>query len=135
MGDFLAELRPTVAVFLRFAGIDYDDDRGRRQKLDAFIRCVQAIVERYRGTLIDLNIGDKGSYLYINFGAPIANEDNAARAASSGPGTVRACRANCPSSSHCRSASPRVACAPAPTAGPCTAPMAFSATPSTSPHA
>ena len=81
-GNFLAELRPTVALFLRFTGIDYDGDEAAGEKLDAFIRRVQAIVDRYRGTLVDLNIGDKGSYLYINFGAPIANEDNAARAAS-----------------------------------------------------
>ncbi|MFN2199625.1 MAG: tetratricopeptide repeat protein [Caldilineaceae bacterium] len=82
MGDFLAEIRPTVAVFLRFSGIDYDNDEAAGDKLDLFVRRVQAIVERYRGTLVDLNMGDKGSYLYINFGAPIANEDNAARAAS-----------------------------------------------------
>lgn len=81
LGEFLAELRPTVALFLRFAGIDYDDDPGAGDKLDAFIRWMQSVVETYQGTLIDLNIGDKGSYIYINFGAPIAHEDNAARAA------------------------------------------------------
>lgn len=81
LGNFLAELRPTVACFLRFAGIDYDDDDEAGQKLDAYIRWVQEIVARYEGTLIDLNIGDKGSYLYINFGAPLAHEDNADRAA------------------------------------------------------
>ena len=32
--------------------------------------------------MIDLNIGDKGSYLYVNFGAPLAHENNATRAAS-----------------------------------------------------
>ena len=26
MGEFLTELRPAVALFLRFSGIDYDDD-------------------------------------------------------------------------------------------------------------
>jgi len=81
LGNFLAELRPTVACFLRFTGIDYDDDDAAGQKLDAYIRWVQEIVARYEGTLIDLNIGDKGSYLYINFGAPLAHEDNADRAA------------------------------------------------------
>jgi adenylate cyclase len=82
MGDFLAEIRPTVAVFMRFAGIDYDEDDEAGEKLDALIRAVQAIVDQYEGTLIDLNIGDKGSYLYVNFGAPLAHENNAARAAS-----------------------------------------------------
>ncbi len=81
LGDFLAELRPTVALFVRFGGIDYDNDDEAGVKLDAYIRWVQAIVTRYEGTLIDLNIGDKGSYLYINFGAPLAHEDNADRAA------------------------------------------------------
>jgi adenylate cyclase len=82
MGNFLAEIRPTVAVFMRFAGIDYDRDDAAGEKLDATIRAVQAIVDRYQGTLIDLNIGDKGSYLYVNFGAPLAHENNATRAAS-----------------------------------------------------
>ncbi len=81
LGNFLAELRPTVACFLRFGGIDYDHDDEAGNKLDAYIRWVQEIVARYEGTLIDLNIGDKGSYLYINFGAPLAHEDNADRAA------------------------------------------------------
>ena len=81
MGEFLAEIRPTVAVFLRFSGIDYDSDPDAGKKLDAYICWIQHVVERYQGTLIDLNIGDKGSYIYINFGAPIAYENNAARAA------------------------------------------------------
>ncbi|MCB0132457.1 MAG: AAA family ATPase, partial [Caldilineaceae bacterium] len=81
LGNFLAELQPTVAFFLRFAGIDYDADAAAGQKLDSYIRWVQTIVDRYEGTLIDLNIGDKGSYLYINFGAPVAHENNADRAA------------------------------------------------------
>ncbi len=70
-----------MALFLRFGGIEYDDDERAGAKLDAFVRWVQNIVERYEGTFIDLNIGDKGSYIYITFGAPIAHEDNATRAA------------------------------------------------------
>ncbi|MEZ4716872.1 MAG: hypothetical protein R2851_12410 [Caldilineaceae bacterium] len=77
-GEFLAELRPTVALFVRFQGIDYDHDPEAGDKLDGYIRWVQTTVARYDGTLIDLNIGDKGSYLYINFGAPLAHEDGAA---------------------------------------------------------
>ena len=80
-GDFLAELRPTVALFVRFGGIDYDGDAGAGAKLDAYLRWVQSVVARYDGTLIDVNFGDKGSYLYVNFGAPVAHEDNAERAA------------------------------------------------------
>ncbi len=80
-GDFLAELRPTVALFVRFGGIDYDADAGAGAKLDAYLCWVQGVVARYDGTLIDVNFGDKGSYLYVNFGAPTAHEDNAERAA------------------------------------------------------
>ena len=81
MQEFSADLRSTVALFLRFAGIAYDGDEDAGLKLDAYFRWVQHIVQRYGGTLIDLNIGDKGNYIYINFGAPITHENNAARAA------------------------------------------------------
>jgi class 3 adenylate cyclase len=35
---------------------------------------------RYEGSLIQLTIGDKGSYLYAVFGAPVAHDDDAFRA-------------------------------------------------------
>lgn len=78
--EMLAELRGTVALFVRFAGIDFDRDPDAGEKLDAFVRQVQEILEYHAGTLIDINFGDKGSYLYANFGAPIAHQDNTARA-------------------------------------------------------
>jgi predicted ATPase/class 3 adenylate cyclase len=81
-GEFLAELRPAVALFLRFGGIDYDGDEAAGAKLDAYIRWVQTVLVRYDGYLLQLTIGDKGSYLYAAFGAPIAHEDDAVRAAS-----------------------------------------------------
>lgn len=79
-GEFLAELRPAVALFMRFAGIDYEADDDAGAKLDAFVREVQHIASRYEGNLIQLTIGDKGSYLYVVFGAPQAHEDDAVRA-------------------------------------------------------
>lgn len=78
---FLAELRPAAALFLKFGGIDYDNDSEAGLKLDRYIRWVQSIVNRYEGSVIQLTIGDKGSYLYSAFGAPIAHDDNLARAA------------------------------------------------------
>jgi hypothetical protein len=48
-GQFLAELRPAVALFARFGGIDYDSDEDAAAKLDAYIRWVQQIVARYEG--------------------------------------------------------------------------------------
>jgi predicted ATPase/class 3 adenylate cyclase len=79
-GQFLAELRPAVALFARFGGIDYDNDEQAAAKLDAYIRWVQQIVARYEGALLQLTIGDKGCYYYVAFGAPLAHDDDPARA-------------------------------------------------------
>jgi predicted ATPase len=76
------ELRPVLALFLRFSGIDYDHDPDAGQKLDAFIRWVQQTVAHYDGRLIQLTIGDKGSFLYVVFGALTAHDDDALRAVS-----------------------------------------------------
>ncbi len=78
--QFLAELRPAVALFACFTGIDYDRDPEAGNRLDAFVRWVQGILERQEGSLIQLTIGDKGSYLYAAFGAPVAHSDDEVRA-------------------------------------------------------
>lgn len=80
-GEFLTELRPAAALFLRFDGIDYDHDPDAQSKLDSFIQAVQRILFKYDSFLGQLTIGDKGSYLYTAFGAPSAHEDDAIRAA------------------------------------------------------
>ena len=79
-GQFLAELRPVSALFLKFSGLDYDQDEAAGEKLDAYIQWVQQTVAHYDGSLIQLTIGDKGSYLYVVFGAPVAHGDDAVRA-------------------------------------------------------
>jgi adenylate cyclase len=81
-GDFLAELRPAVPLFLRFGGIDYDGDEAAGEKLDAYIRWVQNVLSEYDGYLLQLTVGDKGSYLMSTFGAPVAHENDAVRAVS-----------------------------------------------------
>ena len=81
-GDFLAELRPALALFLRFGGIDYDGDDNAGDKLDAYICWVQNVLREYDGYLLQLTVGDKGSYLMSSFGAPVAHEDDAVRAVS-----------------------------------------------------
>ena len=81
-GEFLAELRPAVSFFLRFSGIDFESDEAAGANLDAYLRHVQQVVTGYEAALVQLTIGDKGSYLQIAFGAPIAHEDDAARALS-----------------------------------------------------
>ncbi len=79
-GEFLAELRPAVALFLSFGGIDYDGDDAAGARLDAYVRRVQHVLARYGGYLLQVIVGDKGSYLYAAFGAPIAHDDDAERA-------------------------------------------------------
>src|SRR3970282_421823 len=81
-GDFLAELRPAVSLFLRFGGVDYDEDDEGGQQLDGLIRLVQNELKAYDGYLLQLTVGDKGSYLMSSFGAPVAHEDDAIRAVS-----------------------------------------------------
>lgn len=80
LGEFLTELRPAVALFLKFEGIDYDHDEAAGDKLNAFVCWIQRLLQPYEGFLLDLNVGDKGSYLYCAFGAPIAHEDDPRRA-------------------------------------------------------
>jgi len=80
--ELLSELRPAAALFLQFGGLDYEADDEAGVKLDAFVRWVQAVVDRRDGSLIQLTVGDKGSYLYVAFGVPVAHADDAARAVS-----------------------------------------------------
>ncbi len=79
-GHFMAELRPAAALFVRFGGLDYDHDEAAGEKLDRYIRWVQGVAAQYEGALIQLTHGDKGSYYYIVFGAPVAHGDDPARA-------------------------------------------------------
>ena len=84
LDGYLAELRPAVALFLRFEGIDYDRDQSARTKLDGFIQWVQNELDSQEGTLLQLTVGDKGNYLYADFGAPVSHEDDSERAVSAG---------------------------------------------------
>jgi class 3 adenylate cyclase/FixJ family two-component response regulator len=77
---FLSELRPVAALFLAFQGIDFNADEHAGATLDAFVRWVQAVLTQYDGALLQVTIGDKGNYLHAVFGAPIAHDDDAARA-------------------------------------------------------
>ena len=81
-GDgFLGELRPAVPLFIGFEGIAWDDDLDAGLLLDRYVRWAQGILGELGGAVIQLTIGDKGSNLYAAFGAPVAHEDDADRAA------------------------------------------------------
>ena len=80
LGTFLAELRPAVAFFLRFMGIDYDNDKDALTKLDQVVQRVEHTLQKYEASCTHLTVGDKGSYFCVVFGAPIGHEDDALRA-------------------------------------------------------
>lgn len=80
-GEFLTELRPVVACFVRFGGLDYDADLEAPTKLNAYICWVQQVIAAYEGVVLDLTLGDKGNYLYAAWGVPVAHEDDGPRAA------------------------------------------------------
>jgi predicted ATPase len=79
-GEFLAELRPAVALFFQFGGFQFDSQQEAPKRLDNYIQAVQEIIQRFGGVLIQLTMGDKGSYAYAAFGAPKAHEDDVDRA-------------------------------------------------------
>ncbi len=79
-GRFLAELRPATALFLQFGGLDFDADAQAGAVLDSFVRWVQGVVAAHAGAVIQLTTGDKGSYLYAAFGAPLTHDDDMQRA-------------------------------------------------------
>ena len=79
-GEFLAELRPAVSLFVQFGGIDYDADDAVAT-LDDFVQRAQRICADYGGNVLQITIGDKGAYVYAVFGSPHAHEDDGARAA------------------------------------------------------
>lgn len=74
-----SEFRPCVALFVRFSGIDYDAPRAGAQ-LDHIVRELQTSAARHEGVVLQLTIGDKGSYAYLVFGALRAHENDALRA-------------------------------------------------------
>ena len=79
-GEFLADLRPAVPVFVRFGGLDFERDPQAPDVLDAFVTRAEQALDEQGGYVLQLTIGDKGAYLYAVFGSPIAHEDDAARA-------------------------------------------------------
>ncbi len=77
--SLMTEFRPCAALFVRFSGIDYDLDEAGDQ-LNTFIQLMQNRAKRLGGTLLQVIMGDKGSYAYINFGALNMHEDDCHRA-------------------------------------------------------
>lgn len=79
-GLFETDLRPATALFMRLSGLDFDAGDEAPRLLDQLVAQAQFVMQRLGGVLLELVIGDKGSYLYANFGAAQVHEDDAARA-------------------------------------------------------
>ena len=73
------DLRPCTALFVKFTGIDFESDEAGEQ-LQAFVVTAQRSAKRHGGILLDIVMGDKGSYAYLNFGALSVHEDDPLRA-------------------------------------------------------
>jgi class 3 adenylate cyclase len=74
------ELRSVVALFVRFAGIDYEAPQAGA-RLDAYVRFAQAAIEGLGGLVFNVAVDGKGSYLCAGFGAPVAHDNDPLRAA------------------------------------------------------
>ncbi len=77
--EFVGEHRWVVSLFVRFAGLNYDDPEAGT-KLQRYFTTMQEVVLRYEGRLNRVITGDKGSLLHIIFGAPVTHEDDEERA-------------------------------------------------------
>jgi adenylate cyclase len=67
-------------LFTSFTGLDFERDPAAAAKLDRYICWVQHVVTRLEGVLVQLTLGEKGSYFYAAWGAPVAHEDDTRRA-------------------------------------------------------
>ena len=74
------EHRHITTAFIAFSGLDYDADPYPLHKLHAYFCLVQEAVAPFGGRVNRVLMGDKGSVLHLLFGAPVAHEDDAARA-------------------------------------------------------
>lgn len=79
-GEFVAELRWAVPVFIRFSGIDFDAPDAPT-RLNRFVTLTQEVLSVHGGNVLQLTLGDKGAYLYGVFGSPQAHGDDPSRAA------------------------------------------------------
>lgn len=80
-----ADLRPVTVLFAQVTGLGPLVERlppaEAAAAVDAFLRPMQAAVEQFGGFVNKLDLADEGDKLMAVFGAPIALEDHAERAA------------------------------------------------------
>jgi class 3 adenylate cyclase/tetratricopeptide (TPR) repeat protein len=74
------EHRKVTIIFGRFEELDYDRGPEAGATLQRYVREVVRTIDRYGGSLRQVDMGDKGSKYIAVFGAPIAHEDDEERA-------------------------------------------------------
>lgn len=77
---FLCEIRRAAVMFVQFDRRDYQNDTEAVGLLDTLVQYSQQVAHGLGGNLLQLSLNEKGSYLYLVFGAPIAHENAVARA-------------------------------------------------------
>lgn len=78
--SFVNEHRQVTVLFACFEGLDYDRDPAVAAHLQGYLVQVVHCLQRYDGYLNKVDMGDKGSKFIALFGAPVAHEDDPARA-------------------------------------------------------
>lgn len=69
--DFVGDFREVTCLFLRFDGLNYTENASHNiSLLNTFYEHVQNVSDDYGGTLIQVDLTDKGNVFLILFGAP-----------------------------------------------------------------
>ncbi len=79
LGDFVAELRHALPVFIQISGIEPDTPQAQA-RLDQHVGEVQGVLANTGGRMVSAEVSDKGSILFAVFGAPVSYGDDAERA-------------------------------------------------------
>lgn len=97
-----AELRPVSVLFAQVSGlselVESLPPAAAASSVDAFLRAMQAAIQPFGGFVNKLDLADEGDKLLVIFGAPVAYEDHAERAARAALAMQEALRANANSS-------------------------------------
>jgi adenylate cyclase len=90
-----ADLRPVTVLFAQIAGlndiVELVDPTTAAQTVDTAVCALQTAIQHYGGVINKLDLAEDGAKLLAIFGAPIAYEDHAERAARAALAMAQAC--------------------------------------------
>jgi class 3 adenylate cyclase len=82
-GGVVGEHRRTTVIFLNVTGFNIDEMTTGRADMQRFFKDTQRVILQYDGAINKIDFCSKGTRIMIVFGAPVAHEDDEARAVSS----------------------------------------------------